>query len=290
MPMGLKYWLLAMRPKTLAASVAPVVIGLVLASSYVSIFNIYAYITLLCAILIQIGTNLANDYYDFKKGTDTKQRKGPTRMAQAGYIKPIQLKKVAITVFSFAFIFGLILVYQGGLPILIIGIISIICGFWYTAGPIALAYIGLGDLFAFLFFGPIAVGGTYYIQTLTLHSNVIVIGVGIGLLATALISVNNIRDIEEDKQNNKNTLIVRFGTTFGKIEYISCLLLSSYILFTCIPYSNTLLFALIPYNLLIIHNSYKLVTKTGEILNKVLAQTGILIISYAIILSIVFIK
>ncbi|MBA94245.1 MAG: 1,4-dihydroxy-2-naphthoate polyprenyltransferase [Rickettsiales bacterium] len=288
MPMALKYWLLATRPKTLAASLAPVIIGLVLASPYVSIINGYAYITLLCAMLIQIGTNLANDYYDFKKGTDTKQRKGPTRMAQAGHIKPIQLKKVAITVFTLAFIFGLILVYQGGLPILLIGIISIICGFWYTAGPVALAYIGLGDLFALLFFGPIAVGGTYYIQTLTLHSNVIILGIGIGLLATGLITVNNIRDIEEDKQNNKNTLIVRFGTTFGKIEYISCLLLSSYILFTHIPYSNTLLFALIPYSLLIIHNSYKLITKKGEILNKVLAQTGILIISYAIILSIAF--
>ena len=288
MPTAINYWILATRPKTLAASLAPVIMGLVLASSYVNILNRYAAITLLCAILIQIGTNLANDYYDFKKGTDTKKRKGPTRMAQAGFIKPTQLKNVAITLFALAFTFGLILVYKGGLPILFIGIISIICGFWYTAGPIALAYIGLGDLFAFLFFGPIAVSGTYYIQTLTLHPNVIILGSGIGLLATALITVNNIRDIEEDKQNKKNTLIVRFGTPFGKIEYMSCLFLSCYILYTHIPPSNTLLLALIPYILCNIHNSYKLLTSTGKALNKVLAQTGFLIISYAIIMTLSF--
>ncbi|MBI59844.1 1,4-dihydroxy-2-naphthoate polyprenyltransferase [bacterium] len=285
----LKYWILASRPKTLTASLAPVIIGLVLASTYINVINRYAAITILCAILIQIGTNIANDYYDFKKGTDTNKRQGPTRMAQAGLIKPQTLKRAAILCFSLAFFFGLILVFKGGWPILAIGIISIICGFWYTAGPMALAYIGLGDVFALLFFGPIAVSGTFYIQTRMLTPLVIKLGIGVGLLATALISVNNIRDIVEDKQNNKKTLIVRFGVLFGKVEYVCCQILSFYILYTATSISPIILLMLIPYGLLCCHNCYKLLTKTGEELNTILAHTGFSILCYALIISISYI-
>ena len=283
----LKYWFLATRPKTLSAGVAPVIVGLCLANPYTSVSNLYALITIICSLLIQIGTNYANDYYDFKKGADTSLRKGPMRMAQSGHINPTHLKWGSIGVFAMAFLLGLALVYKGGLPILAIGIISIICGFLYTAGPLALAYIGLGDIFALIFFGPVAVGGTYYIQMGSISWPVIIVGLGIGLLSTALISVNNIRDFEEDTHSNKKTLIVRFGKNFGYFEYSLCLCLSNIILITHTYQRPIAWAALIPYSLLSLHLAYKLLANKAP-LNSILAQTGFLITCYAIIILLTY--
>ncbi|RAP28146.1 1,4-dihydroxy-2-naphthoate polyprenyltransferase [Candidatus Marinamargulisbacteria bacterium SCGC AG-343-D04] len=227
----IKYWIFATRPKTLSASIGPVFIGVAMASQTNLFSWDLAIITGLCAVLLQIGTNLANDYLDFLKGADKTSRKGPPRMVQQGFISVNAMKRATFLSFFIAFLIGLYLVYRSDLWILFVGILSILGGYFYTAGKRPLAYLGLGDIMAFLFFGPVAVGGSYYIQTLSLSADVLVLGAGMGCLSTALLAVNNLRDYQEDKKANKRTLIVLLGTTFGRLEYSICLLTSWGILF-----------------------------------------------------------
>ena len=179
-------------------------------------------LALLGAILIQIGTNFYNDYADFLKGADTSDRKGPMRATQAGLVKPESMKRATIAVFALAVASGLYLIWRGGLPVLMIGVFSILFGILYTAGRYSLAYLGIADLFVLVFFGPVAVGGTYYVQALAIESVVLVAGFAPGLLAVAILLVNNIRDIDEDRAAGKKTLIVRMGRRFGVVAY--CLL------------------------------------------------------------------
>ena len=228
--MALKHWLLATRIKTLPAGMSPVLVGLAGAQAVGFYDSFLAAITLACSLLIQIGTNFANDYYDALKGTDTDQRKGPTRMVQSGFIRSGQMKYATAGVFALAFITGIPLMIQGGWGIALIGIVGIILGYLYTAGPYALAYLGLGDSCVLLFFGPIGVLGTYYLQTHTMSYEGIWVGLGIGCIATALLAVNNVRDYEEDKQANKRTIVVRFGETVGRIEYIICMVIPCIVL------------------------------------------------------------
>ncbi len=217
---SLKHWLLATRPKTLFASVAPVVMGLSLALAEAQLNYSIAAITLLAAVLIQIGTNFANDYYDFKKGADTQERLGPTRMTQAGLVSPQSMKWAFILTFAGAFGLGAYLAFIGGWPIVVVGILSIVFGILYTGGPFALAYKGIADIFVLFFFGPIAVHGTYYLQTMNLTAwQPIVLGFSPGLLATAILVVNNLRDIDTDVKAGKMTLAVRMGRTFTQIQY-----------------------------------------------------------------------
>ena len=191
----------SIRPKTLAASICPVLIGSILAWHHGGLNWFTGVITLLSAAFIQIGTNLANDYFDFKKGADTKDRLGPIRATQAGLISLKTTKIAFISMFALAFGCGLYLVAIGGLPIFIIGIISIALGILYTATPLALAYTGMADIVSLLFFGPIAVGGTYYLQTHTISPEILLYGLPIGLLAAAILVVNNLRDVEEDRKS-----------------------------------------------------------------------------------------
>jgi len=171
------------------------------------------------AICIQIGTNLANDYSDFKSGADTHERLGPTRVTQAGLIKPEAVKRAAILLFVTAVIFGLPLIYRGGWPILAIGMVSIVCGWAYTGGPYPLGYNGLGELFVLLFFGFAAVAGTFFLLTGNWSIESLLLGLCPGMYASALLAVNNVRDIETDRKAGKRTLAARFGRTFGRIEY-----------------------------------------------------------------------
>lgn len=215
-----KTWTLAARPKTLWAAVAPVVVGTAMAWEDEAAHAASALFALLGALLIQIGTNFSNDYIDFLKGADTGTRKGPLRVTQAGLISPRAMKRATFLIFALAFATGLYLVWRGGWPVLLIGSLSIVAGVFYTAGRYSLAYLGLGDLFVLLFFGPVAVGGTYYVQALDLTWEVIVAGLGPGLLAAALLMVNNLRDADEDRAAGKKTLVVRFGRRFGAGLYI----------------------------------------------------------------------
>lgn len=281
--MALKHWLLATRIKTLPAGMSPVLIGLSCAQANGFFDSFLALITLTCSLLIQIGTNFANDYYDFKKGADTDKRVGPTRMLQAGHIKPSHMKIATALTFGLAFCLGLVLVAKAGIVILIIGLISILCGYMYTAGPYALAYIGLGDLFVLIFFGPVAVMGTYYIQTTTISTESFLAGIGIGLLSTAILVVNNVRDYKEDKSNNKKTLVVRFGILFGKIQYCICIGGAFAILTYLTWISMQSMVMLIIFAALCRNQLHTLLFKSGPILNNCLSRTGGLVTYFTLI-------
>ena len=227
----LQSWILASRPRTLPAAVVPVMVGSSLAIYQGIFFPVYSIIALLCSVLIQIGTNFTNDLYDHLKGSDTKERKGPLRVLASGLISVKEMKWGIFLIFFIAFLLGLYLVFSVGLVILWIGILSIVAGLAYTAGPFPLAYNGLGDLFVFIFFGVVGTVGTYYlhIQQFTLLAFLVSLPVG-GLITNILI-VNNYRDIEEDKTAGKKTLAVLLGREFSRYEYIFFILISFFIPF-----------------------------------------------------------
>jgi 1,4-dihydroxy-2-naphthoate octaprenyltransferase len=176
---------------------------------------------LIGAFLIQIGTNLANDYYDFLRGGDTEERVGPMRVTQAGIIPPRTVRNAAFGALFLALCIGLYLVWVGGWPIVLIGLASLFCAIAYTGGPFPLAYHGLGDLFVFVFFGFVAVGGSYWVQALDFGPEVLLAGAGMGAMATAILVVNNLRDIETDAVAGKRTLAVRIGPAGTKVEFLA---------------------------------------------------------------------
>ena len=219
-PDRFQIWLLAARPKTLPAAAVPVIVGTALAVSEAVFQAGPALAALAGALFIQIGTNFANDVFDFKKGADTSGRLGPVRVTQAGLLTPGQVLAGMWITFGLTVLVGLYLSLIGGWPIIVIGVLSIISGIAYTGGPYPLGYHGLGDLFVFVFFGLVAVAGTYYVQAGTVSPVVFWVAVPIGLLATAILVVNNVRDIETDRAAGKQTLAVRFGARGAQFEYI----------------------------------------------------------------------
>jgi 1,4-dihydroxy-2-naphthoate octaprenyltransferase len=222
-PVGLGVWLQAIRPKTLSAGAVPVIIGTGLAYGRGTGKLLPAVAALSGALLIQIGTNLANDYYDFKRGADTSERLGPVRVTQSGLIAPAAVLAGASLSFAAAFVVGLYLVAVGGWPIAALGVLSLLSGFAYTGGPAPLAYLGLGDLFVLAFFGFGAVGGTYFVQAGNLTPAVGWASVAAGALGTAILAVNNLRDAATDAKAGKRTLVVRWGARAGKLEYCAML-------------------------------------------------------------------
>ena len=231
----LKSILIAIRPKTLSASIAPVLVGSSIAFNS-SHFNMQIFfLTFISAIFIQIGTNFANDVYDFINGADNDERIGPTRAVQANLISVSAMKNLTIISFSLSVISGLPLVIQGGYPILLVGILSIISGYAYTGGPYPLGYNGWGDIFVFIFFGPIAVCGTFFLQLGYVSIESIISGIIMGCLSVTLLCINNIRDVETDRNVGKRTIAVRFGVMFVKFLFISlfvvCYILLAYLTF-----------------------------------------------------------
>ena len=176
------------------------------------------------ALLVQIGTNFANDYYDFIRGADTAERVGPRRAVAAGLVRPETMRWAMVTVFVASFGVGLGLVAWGGPWLVAVGVASIACGICYTGGPWPLAYLGLGDIFVFLFFGLVAVGGTYFVQAGRLTTDAVLAGVPVGLLAANILVVNNYRDVETDAAANKRTLVVRFGRAAAQAQFSLSLL------------------------------------------------------------------
>ena len=223
---GVKHWVMAARPKTLTAALVPVAVGTGLAFGLGVGRWLPALAALLGAVLIQIGTNFINDYYDFKKGADTHERLGPKRVTQSGLIAPGTVLAGAGVCFALATAVGLYLVMVGGWPIIAIGVASLLCGYAYTGGPFPLGYNGLGDLFVFIFFGLVAVTGTYYVQAGTVDPAAWWAAVPVGASGTMLIVVNNLRDVTTDVKAGKRTLAVRFGTGMGKAEYVLLLVVS----------------------------------------------------------------
>jgi 1,4-dihydroxy-2-naphthoate octaprenyltransferase len=219
-------WVLASRPKTLTAAASPVLVGMGLAASHDQFRWAPAVAALVGAILIQIGTNFANDYYDFVRGGDTEERVGPIRVTQAGILPPETVKRGMVVVLGAAVLVGVYLVSVAGWPIVWIGTASIACAVLYTGGPYPLAYHGLGDVFVFVFFGLVAVGGTYFVQALSWPPDALLAGVGLGALSTAILVVNNLRDIETDERVGKRTLAVRLGVRGTQAEYVVALVVA----------------------------------------------------------------
>lgn len=217
-------WILAIRPRTLPAAVAPVVVGTGMAASRGVADFLPALAALVAALLIQIGTNLANDVFDHLKGGDTEGRIGPTRMVQAGHLSAAAVWRATLFTLGLALVVGAYLVWVGGFPILVIGVLSLVCAVAYTGGPYPLAYHGLGDVFVFVFFGWVAVAGTYWVQALRLEADLLVAGTGMGALITALLVVNNLRDRETDAAVGKRTQAVRLGVKGTRIQFVALLL------------------------------------------------------------------
>ena len=214
-------WLLAARPKTLSAAVVPVLIGSALAAHEPTAISWWVFICALAgALLIQIATNFINDALDFKKGADTSERLGPVRVTAAGLISAERVMRGAWICLLLAALCGIPLLYRGGWPMLVIGLASMAMAYAYTGGPYPLAYHGMGELFVVIFFGLVAVGGTFYAHSLQLTQSALLAGFAAGSLATVLLVINNLRDIESDRRSNKRTLAVRFGEGFVRIEVL----------------------------------------------------------------------
>jgi 1,4-dihydroxy-2-naphthoate octaprenyltransferase len=217
----MKSWLLAARPKTLAASVTPVLAGTSLAFRDLATMHWQPFVfALLGAVFIQIGTNYVNDALDFKKGADTHTRLGPLRVTAAGLLSAEAVLRGAYVCFFLAALCGIPLILRGGWPIAAIGIASIVAAYAYTGGPYPLAYHGLGELFVMIFFGLVAVCGSFYLQRLTLDPAAWIGGFAVGSLAVVILSINNLRDIDNDRASNKRTLAARFGATFARAEIV----------------------------------------------------------------------
>lgn len=290
--------MIAVRPHTLPAGVAPVVVGIGVAWIE-DVFALWpALAALIGAVLIQIGTNLANDYFDAERGVDTADRTGFTRVTQAGLLAPERVKHGAALAFFGALVVGTYLVSIGGVPILLIGLASIVLGVTYAGGPLPFGSYGLGDLFVFAFFGLIAVTGTYYVQAVavlgdqfplwippgTISSAAVVASVSMGALTTAVLVVNNLRDIETDRSAGKYTLAVIIGRGPTKLEFIFLLLVAYLVpvwfVLDGMDWPVLLPFVTLPYAALVTHRVVW--GPGGDALNRALERTGRLLALYAV--------
>ncbi len=283
-----KIWFHAARPKTLGAAIAPVMIGSALAFADGKFQAAASIAALLVAVSIQIATNFCNDYCDFKKGAD-KERIGPVRATQAGLVTPQAMKMATIFAFAFAVASSVYLILRSGWPIMAIGVASILSGIAYTAGPKPLAYIGLGDLFVLIFFGPVAVAGTYFVQALHVTPAALIAGISPGLLAVGILVANNLRDMEGDARAGKRTLAVRFGATFTRWQYTFCIFAGC----TISPVVNAVFFNGRPACLasacamVSAFPTLRLMwSREGAALNPVLGQTGKVLLFYAAMYSV----
>lgn len=215
----LQVWVLAARPKTLPAAVAPVIAGTAVAIHEGGEHWPSAILAMITALLLQIAANFANDALDFKRGADTTDRLGPTRVTASGLITAEGVMRATIVTLALAVVTGLPLAIRGGWPIFALGIAAIVCAVAYTGGPFPLAYLGLGEIFVFLFFGLAAVTGTAYIQTGDVTALALVAAIPVGALAVGILIVNNLRDIETDRVARKKTLAVRLGKRNTQYEY-----------------------------------------------------------------------
>lgn len=208
---GLRIWLMAARPRTLPAAVAPVLVGTALAG-FAHVFHPLRFAAaLISALFIQVGTNLSNDYSDARRGADTEDRLGPVRVTAGGLVPPRQVLIATYVSFGLAVLFGIYLIVVAGWQLLLVGAASILAGVLYTGGPRPYGYEGLGEVFVFTFFGIVAVAGSFFVQTKHLHWEAFALAVPVGLLASGILVVNNFRDMDTDRRAGKRTLAVRLG-------------------------------------------------------------------------------
>jgi 1,4-dihydroxy-2-naphthoate octaprenyltransferase len=268
---------------------APVIVGTALAIADGQGRALPAVAALLGALFIQIGANLANDVFDFERGADTDQRVGPPRATQLGLLTPRQMKIGTAVAFAGAVLVGLYLVAVGGWPIVLIGLVSIAAGLAYTGGPFAFGYHGLGEVAVFLFFGVIAVGGTYYVQALALPSFAIATSLPVGAFATAVLVVNNLRDIDTDRIAGKRTLAVRFGRRAASLEY-RALLVFAYGMLPALWLAGastaTVVLPLFTLPLAVVLARAVATARDGATLNAALARTAALEVVFALLLAV----
>jgi 1,4-dihydroxy-2-naphthoate octaprenyltransferase len=281
-------WMAAARPKTLPAAGAPVLVGTAMAAADGRFHAASAAGCLLFAILIQVGTNYCNDLADYLKGADTKDRLGPLRMTQAGLVAPGAMRAATMLVFAAAAAIGTALVVRAGWPLISVVVLSVLFGILYTAGPLPLGYLGLGEIFVLLFFGPVAVAGTYTAQALEVSGPSIAAGLGPGLLSVAILVVNNLRDADQDARAGKRTLAVRFGKPFARIEYAACVVGAAAVpgwLWLCgsdRPLSLLALLVLVP-GLAAVRTIFS--ETDSARLNPMLGRTAAMLLAYSILFS-----
>lgn len=284
-------WILASRSKTLTAAFVPVLTGTMLAKqNHIDIDWVIALCALLAAFLIQIGTNFINDALDFKKGADTEERLGPLRATQSGLLDMKTVFWSGVFCFLLAGVFCVPLIIKGGWLILVLFLFSVMCGYLYTGGPKPLAYHGLGDLFVFIFFGLVSTVSVYYLQTGFIDAKIFIAATQIGLLATVLIAINNLRDSLGDAKARKCTLAVRFGTYFARCEITLLVLLpflfSSIWIAYDLKWACFLSWLLLPLAMKLIHNIWT--TEPSVLYNKFLAQSAFLHLAFGLLLAIGF--
>ncbi|MEO6001516.1 MAG: 1,4-dihydroxy-2-naphthoate polyprenyltransferase [Opitutus sp.] len=280
-------WIQAARPRTLPAAIAPVLVGAALAWRDQHFDGRAVALCLGFALLVQIGTNFANDYYDFVRGADTAARVGPTRAVAAGLVAPAVMRGAMWAVFATAFCCGLGLIAWGGPWLIVIGVASILAGIAYTGGPWPLGYHGLGDVFVFIFFGLVAVGATYFVQSGRLTTDAVLAGVPIGLLAANILVVNNYRDVETDAIAGKKTLAVRFGRGAARAQHLGSLAVAMAVpvYFAVRDRSAWELLALLAVPIAWLHVQRLRDAKTPRELIVLLGDTGKLLAIYALLLS-----
>jgi 1,4-dihydroxy-2-naphthoate octaprenyltransferase len=283
----IQVWLLAIRPKTLPAAAASVIVGAAAAFSDGAFRWGPALACLLAALLLQIGANLANDVFDYRRGADTHDRLGPVRVTQAGLLAPRTVLLGTWAVFGLSAMLGLYLFLEAGWPVLLIGIASIAAAVAYTGGPLPFGYLGLGDAVVFIFFGPVAVCGTYYVQAGWVSPLAIWAALPMGFLITAILVVNNLRDIATDRAAGKMTLAVHLGAAGTRWEYVLCLA-AAYLVplhMARAGFSWWPLLSLVSLPLAV--SQIRLVrSQVGRPLNRALAGTGLLALVYALLFSI----
>ena len=278
-------WWLAIRPKTLPAAMSGVITGSALAWHDGHFRLLPALAALLVALLLQVGSNLANDVFDYERGADSGPRQGPLRVTQAGLLQPRQVKGVMALVFALAGLCGLYLAFVAGWVVLPIGAAAILAAVAYTAGPYPLGYHGLGELFVFLFFGVAAVAGTYFVQAGSVSLAAWLMSIPVGLIVVGILIVNNLRDLESDRLAGKHTLAARFGSRFAKGEYLVCLLLAYLSILVYCALGLLPWWGLLPWlSLPLAYATLQIVfTQTGKALNLALARTGQLALVFSVL-------
>ncbi len=284
--MSTRAWLLATRPKTLTAAFVPILAGTLLAKTV----NHLTLCVFIVALFIQVGTNLINDALDFKRGADTSKRIGPVRVTQMGLLAMQQVLAGGVACFFLALLFSIPLIVHGGTPLMLIILLSILSGYLYTGGPMPLAYSGLGDVFVILFFGWISTGVVYYLQTGEVSAASIIAGTQIGLLATVLLAINNLRDVEQDFIAKKRTVAVRFGNKIARLEITLCaltpFLLNFYWFRHGYIFSALLPWFVFPLALKLISNIWN--TEPSPVYNQYLAQSALLHLAFGVLISLGF--
>ncbi len=292
MNINLKHLIMAARPRTLTAGLSPVLLGLAVSVNHDPAWWI-AVLTLTCCLLLQIATNLVNDYFDAKSGVDTQDRLGPARATQQGLLAPEIVRNAFLTCFGLALLLGVPLVYRGGTVIVFIGLLSIAGAYLYTGGPWPLSHHGMGEILAFVFFGPVAVCGTFYLQTLSFSWEALFVSFGPGFLAALLMSINNLRDITTDKKAGKYTVPVRLGEQKARNFSMALFFATLSIPVICFLFHMGNYFLLVvPFSGILYNKSQHLIRHApiDASFNNILADTGKLFLVYSILFCLGIVK